>query len=189
MRMVHAATIVSVVVAGTAEPQNQTSDPGKAVELYQALREGTARIELEPKPSVLHEVEDSRYQPGQVWRYRTRPGEERSRLIVCRIESGPDFGTVVHVQVAGVRMRKSSGPRARSTTTDHIPMNRDALNVSVTAVQGTDGTCKNFDAAYAEWRREFLSPSGRAGVFTASVAESIELLDKASNFGSVEPSK
>lgn len=188
MRLVRAATIAWLAVAGVAESQDRSSDPEKAVELYEALREGTARFEFEPKPFVLDAAEDPRFRPGQVWRYRTRPGEERSRLIVCRTDSGPQFGTFVHVQVEGVELRNPVGSKL-STTVDHVPLAREALDPSVTEIQRTDGTCKNFGVAYEKWRREFLSPRGRAGVFTASVAETIELLDKASGAGNGQSSE
>lgn len=44
---------------------------------------------------------------GQVWTYRTRPGEEQSRVQVFVVEDVPSVGEVVHVSVDGVRIPSS----------------------------------------------------------------------------------
>ena len=34
----------------------------------------------------------SRFQPGQVWQYNTRPGEESSRITIAKVEAHPKLG-------------------------------------------------------------------------------------------------
>lgn len=49
----------------------------------------------------------SKYEPGQVWSYHTRPGEEASRLTVLRVEPyGKPGDLAVHVRVDGVSVAK-----------------------------------------------------------------------------------
>ncbi len=40
---------------------------------------------------------------GQVWAYKTRPGENGSTLTVLKIEQFKDLGQVVHVRIDGIR--------------------------------------------------------------------------------------
>ena len=46
------------------------------------------------------------FAPGQVWTYKTRPGEEASRIIVCRVETDPKLGEIVHIHVNGLQISR-----------------------------------------------------------------------------------
>jgi hypothetical protein len=43
-------------------------------------------------------AEDPKFKPGQVWSYKTRPGEERSTITILRVESSPKLGMIVHIE-------------------------------------------------------------------------------------------
>jgi hypothetical protein len=42
---------------------------------------------------------------GQVWSYKTRPGEESSRVLINKIEAMPKLGKVFHISVSAVKVK------------------------------------------------------------------------------------
>jgi hypothetical protein len=111
------------------------------------------------------------FEPGQVWTYRTRPGEEGSRVIVCRVENDADLGQIVHVYVNGLRMRNKNAPHG---TVDHVPhmaYSARAMRRSVVKLEATGTSLPQFEERYHEWRTKFMQ--SRAGVWTAPLADSI----------------
>ena len=127
--------------------------------------------------SMLRDYSGSTFQPGQVWRYHARPGEDSSTLTVLKVETHPKTGVIVHVGVTGVHVRTPGSDY--TSELGHLPISEDALRRSVTTKvrdgaptdRGTDG--------YQEWRRAF--DSGRGGVFTTTVAECVAFVEQAAN--------
>ena len=127
--------------------------------------------------NVLREYTGSVFQPGQVWRYNTRPGEEASTLEVLKVESHPKAGIIVHIAVDSVRVRMPSGENTHKL--GHLPLAEDALRRSVTT-KVRDGTAtERGTEGYREWRRAF--DAGRGGVFTTTVAECVAFVEQAAS--------
>jgi hypothetical protein len=111
-----------------------------------------------------------RYAEGQVWEYRTRPGEEASLLKIQRIEDHPAFasgGPVYHISVIGVRL----GPQIASIL-PHLPVSRTTLDASVTRLSTRQAEFPSPDEGIAEWRQ------ARGGVFTISMAEILDFVQQ-----------
>ena len=126
---------------------------------------------------VLRDYTGSEFQPGQVWRYQARPGEDSSTLTVLKVETHPKTGIIVHIAVGGVRVRIPSG--GYTTELRHLPISEDALRRSVTTkVRGGAPTDRGSEG-YREWRRAF--DTGRGGVFTTTVAECVGFVEHAAN--------
>src|SRR5690242_2665823 len=73
---------------------------------------------------------------GQIWTYKTRPGEEGSRLTILKTESHPKLGNIIHVAVDGVRLQNPRAPGGASTAIGHMPYQESALRASLVAVSG-----------------------------------------------------
>jgi hypothetical protein len=98
------------------------------------------------------------YAEGQVWHYRTRPGEEGSVVAIRRIEAVPEageLGPVFHVSVIGVKIGERFG-----TVLPHLPVARETLDASVTRRAKGKYELPPFEEGIAEWR------AARGGVFT-----------------------
>ena len=114
----------------------------------------------------------SKYQAGQVWTYKTRPGEEASRLTVLKVVPYGK-GNAVHVCVEGVSIDNPNAPGSRITQIGHIPLAEDALDKSVVkcvascSVVSLDG--------YNTWKEQ--ADKGKAGVFTVTLAEAITVIE------------
>jgi hypothetical protein len=114
-----------------------------------------------------------RYAEGQVWEYRTRPGDEGSLLKIQRIEAWPDAPSedgrrVYHISLIGVRF----GPQRPPSELQHFPVSRETLDASVVRPSETIADFPIPDEGIAAWRAD------RGGVFTIPVAEIVEALEQ-----------
>lgn len=110
------------------------------------------------------------YAEGQVWRYRTRPGEEGSVVAIRRVETvpeAPDLGPVYHVSLIGVKLGDRFG-----TVLPHLPVSRGTLDSSLTVRAKGRYALPPFEEGIAEWR------SARGGVFTIDLAAIVDFTQK-----------
>ena len=114
---------------------------------------------------------------GQIWEYKTRPGEEGSRVIVGRIESIDKVGKVVHVKLSGLKISNPGAPGGYSTTMGHAPIMEEKLKESVTKLAGQSGDLEGFQEGYNTWLQEHRS--GKAGVFSIPLREIVDSMEQA----------
>ncbi|MHC4342423.1 MAG: hypothetical protein ACYSX0_19690 [Planctomycetota bacterium] len=117
------------------------------------------------------------FRPGQVWTYKTRPGEEASRLIVCRVETHAKTGTIIHIHVEGVAFKNPASPEGVGRTIGHMPFAATALRESVKTLESTRESLPDYEEGYNAWKGAF--DTGHAGTFTVSVAEGIDFMEQA----------
>lgn len=107
----------------------------------------------------------SRYQEGQVWHYRTRPGEECSLVKIQRIEESPDtHASVFHISLISLTQRSADALA-------HAPVSRLTLDKSVTHLAAVSPDFPSAEEGIVEWKR------ASGGVFTVSLAEILEMGD------------
>lgn len=112
------------------------------------------------------------YAEGQVWEYRTRAGDENSRLKIGRIErvDGREDAPIYHISIAGVQL---GGPVVEGLI-QHAPVSKETLDASVIRLGDANGLeFGDVEEGIAEWRR------ARGGVFTISVAEIVDAMVQA----------
>ncbi|WP_420472156.1 hypothetical protein [Brevundimonas sp. FT23042] len=110
-----------------------------------------------------------RYAVGQVWEYRTRPGDEGSLLKIQRIEAfgPPERGEhVYHISVIGFRLRNGG------TVLEHSPVSQETLDASATRPGNQTVEFPDPANGILDWKAH------NGGVFTITVAEIIELIDR-----------
>lgn len=117
------------------------------------------------------------FHPGQTWQYKTRSGEEASRVVVCRVDSDAKLGPIVHVYVDGIAIKNPHVPDGVSRVVQHMPFSAEALRESVVAVEESRQPLPDFEEGYDTWREAF--DNGEAGVFTVSVAEGLDFMEQA----------
>lgn len=111
---------------------------------------------------------------GQVWRYRTRPGEHASRARVLLVEDDPVLGAIVHARLDDLMVSNPHTEGGRSTWLGHVPITRRAFEASVIAVVGTAETAPDLEG-YRLWREE------QGGVFTTPLAEVVTTVEATLN--------
>ncbi|MGE5322233.1 MAG: hypothetical protein ACM3SW_05205 [Actinomycetota bacterium] len=118
----------------------------------------------------LKEISDPKYKPGQVWTYRTRPGEVNSTVTVLRIESVGDK-TIVHIRVDNIRLRSClGGPEPDKF--EHMPFAREAFDQSVVKLLKSVDV-PDYKEGYSEWRKAW--DAGKAGFYTISIAQALDV--------------
>ena len=116
---------------------------------------------------------------GQIWAYKTRKGEGISTLLINKVENDKKVGTIFHITVYGVRVKKPRDPEGITTELPHFPVSQTTLEESCTKLIGTAPPRSGYEAGYAEWRAAF--EKGAAGIFIIPVAEIINIVEAAYN--------
>ncbi len=119
----------------------------------------------------------SKYRVGQVWSYKTRPQEIGSTLTIVQIEAGGKLGNIVHISVQGLEMENPQVASGRTSEFQHLPMAEEAIDNSVVKMLNENANLPNYPEGYKEWRQAF--DAHRAGIFTITVAECIDIAEKA----------
>lgn len=113
------------------------------------------------------------FRENQVWEYKTRPGEEGSRVTIGRIEQVPNVGVVVHVKLTGVRIKNEHSPDGWSTELSHAPISEKQLAASVIRLVDEPSDLSGFEEGYATWLE------AKGGVFTITLAEIVQYMEEA----------
>ena len=137
-----------------------------------------ARIKIEK--TDLKEVNDDKYKPGQVWRYKTRPGEETSTITVLRVDEAmlrvnddaPQSKRIVHIHVDGIQLKNCHGGNAPERV-EHMPFAKESLDASVIELVGKS-RIPGYKNGYTEWRLGW--EAGKAGFYTITVSQSIDVM-------------
>ncbi len=108
---------------------------------------------------------------GEVWAYRTRRGEEQSKVQIKLIEEHPKLGIVFHVGLTNLRIK---GPEGFLCTITHVPLSAAAFAQSVTARIATDPVDEDYREGYEEWRA-----AENAGIFMLPLSEIVGYLESA----------
>jgi hypothetical protein len=123
-----------------------------------------------------HDASHPKYEVGQVWRYRTRPHEQDSVLVIAKVESYPKIGSVIHICVEGVKIANPDPTGEPIKRIGHMPFGDAALDASVTERAGSRAELPPFADGYLEWRQAF--DAGQAGMFIITVAEAVMFLEQ-----------
>lgn len=112
---------------------------------------------------------------GQLWSYRTRPGEEDSRVYIARVDR--DFGSkaIYHLYIDGLKLKNPMLEGGVQDHLVHVPVSKEALEASVISLIQSDVTPPDISEGYVIWREAFLN--GQAGVFTISLQQIVQYIE------------
>jgi hypothetical protein len=114
------------------------------------------------------------YKAGQVWSYHHRPGDDGSTVLIDRVESVPNLGTIYHVSVLQIHVKDPTGS-IRVVDLPHCPVSSTTLDISLVALIGKRAPYESYMQGYTEWRQAF--DAGHAGVYTIPLSEIIATLE------------
>jgi hypothetical protein len=132
---------------------------------------------------LLTETEESLFKPGQVWSYKTRPGEEGSLLTVVKVNATSKLVVVVSVYVEGLKVKNPQRPNGFNGEITHMPFSEKILKESVTELIRITSQFPNYENGYKEWKNEYEYKDG--GSFGVQVSEAISLIEDTINKGKV----
>lgn len=128
------------------------------------------------KPTLQDGLSD-RYQVGDQWIYRTRPGEGLSTFIVTKIDKTTIDGedtTIIHIAVIDLAIDYPDG--GQITAIPHIPLTQAALDRS--AIQPfdiIDPIPQEYLDAYQKWAEEY--EAGDTTVFETDIATALNNIE------------
>lgn len=125
----------------------------------------------------LKDTQRPKFKPQQVWTYNTRPGEEASRIIILKVDDPNQGGKIVHIHVRDVAISNQQAPGESTTVIEHMPYAEEALSNSVVSIESDSEPLPDFQEGYATWKEAF--DQGEGGIFTISVAEGVDFVQKA----------
>ena len=110
------------------------------------------------------------YEPGQVWKYKTRIFESESTLMILKVEKYEDIGEVIHIRVNGINM---VNPKLGNKINEipHLPFKRSAIDSSVVSLVKTVSDIPNFKDGYNTWKKAYIE--GKAGAFTTKLNDTL----------------
>jgi hypothetical protein len=120
-------------------------------------------------------VEATTFDVGQVWSYRTRPGEEASRAYVARVDRNLGSKPIFHLYIDGLKLKN---PLVEGKVQDHlvhVPVSQEALEASVVAMTQDGIIPPDISEGYIIWREAF--EQGQAGVFTMSLQQVVQYIE------------
>ena len=130
--------------------------------------------------SMLKDSTNSKYKVGQVWSYKTRPQEPDSSFTVVKVESLPKLGNIIHVSISGLRVKNSREPKGYVDFIAHMPFAEEAIDKSVVKLLKENVVVGDYyKEGYEDWKHEFNA--GEAGIFTVSVADGADVMEKILN--------
>jgi len=115
------------------------------------------------------------YQEGQVWQYKTRTGEESSRLYVVKVETLSNGERAFHIHLDKLSIQTGYLPGNVQTALPHVPVSAATLDQSVVRLQGLTDNPPDISEGYAVWREAY--DAGEGGIFTIPVAEIVEYIE------------
>ena len=121
-------------------------------------------------------TQDDKYKIGQVWEYNTRKGEEKSTLTIVGVEKHKKLGVIVNIYVGGLSVKNPNADNGFSDEIQHLPFSKEAMDKSVIKLLGTSPKLPKYKEGYNAWRSAF--DRGEAGIFTITVKESIDVMEK-----------
>jgi hypothetical protein len=119
--------------------------------------------------------DDQEFAVGQVWAYKTRDGEEASRLVIDKVEEDVRLGQIFHISVTGLEIRVGGSIFTRALP--HLPVSLKTLKLSCTKLIEQSVPNPDYLPGYSAWRQAF--DAGHAGIYTISVADIVSLAEVA----------
>jgi hypothetical protein len=127
----------------------------------------------------VREAGELKYKVGQKWSYETRSGDEKSYLVIVKIDHDPKLGKIIHVAMRGLRMKNPHSPDGISENVNHMPFSQEAIDKSGLKLLKEKTDLPGFEEGYRSWREAF--EAGRAGIYTITVAEAVQVMEASLN--------
>ena len=129
--------------------------------------------------SIFGTAKAAGYSEGDVWSYKTRPGEEKSTVLINKIEDGKRLGKIFHISVYEVKVKNPHFSGGFTTELPHFPVSEETLKKSLLKKVGNRKSNSEYVEGYKIWKKEF--DGGNAGIFTIPVSEIVGFIEETIN--------
>jgi hypothetical protein len=128
---------------------------------------------------ALAQTADSKYKVGQQWSYSARPGEEKSYLIIVKIDNDPKLGRIIHIALRGLKIKNPRSPNGLSEEISHLPFLEEAIEKSGLKFVKEKVDLPDFEEGYGIWRQ--ARDAGEAGAYSITIAEAVGVMEAVLN--------
>lgn len=119
------------------------------------------------------------YSEGQVWSYKTRAGEEKSTVLINKIETNEKLGKIYHISLNEVKVKNPHIAGGFSNDLPHFPVSEETMKKSLIKLVGKSAPNPGYLEGYNTWKVAF--DAGEAGIFTISVSEIVGFIEDTIN--------
>ncbi len=113
---------------------------------------------------------------GQVWKYKTRNGEEDSRFTVFKIEGETEEEIIIHISINKLQIKNPKGDPAIVNFIGHVPITKGAFINSAAELERQLEFPPLVPEAYFTWQDAYAEK--KAGVFSIPVSEIVGFIEK-----------
>ena len=124
-------------------------------------------------------LEKPELKSGQVWKYNTRKGEEKSRVLILKVEQYDKGETVIHIAVSGLKIKNPQREIGISEEIGHLPFSKESIFKSLIQLESSKNSLPNYLEGYNQWKEAF--DSGKGGMFSISVKEAVDYVEQTMN--------
>jgi len=107
----------------------------------------------------------SKYEEGQVWKYKARDNEKNSTITILKVEDN-----VIRIRINGINVVSKANLAMNELR--HAPIDIKSLDASVMEYAGLSKQALDL-SGYEAWKK------AKGGVFTITVSEIVDLIQKA----------
>ena len=122
---------------------------------------------------------ERKIESGQIWKYKTRKGEEDSKILILKIEKNKIDKIIVHVFVMDVNIENQKSKAETYREIKHLPFSKKAILDSITKLESSNNTLPDYKDGYDEWKAAY--ENGKGGVFSIEVKEAIDYIEQTIN--------
>ncbi|TVV44189.1 hypothetical protein FOT50_10960 [Thalassolituus sp. C2-1] len=115
------------------------------------------------------------YFESQVWSYKTRAGEEKSTVLINKVETDEKLGIIYHISVSDVKVKNPHIDGGISNELPHFPVSEETLKKSLVKLIGKSSPNPDYVEGYNTWKEAF--DAGKAGIFTVPISEIIGFVE------------
>ena len=117
-----------------------------------------------------------RFVCGQVWSYKTRHHEGKSRLTLIRIDKDSKGVPIFHVAIDQLKLKNPNSPEGLTHDLPHTPLSQAGMDCSVHKLQKTLADVPNRNEGYDVWLAAWQQ--GKANIYAIPIKELIDFVER-----------
>jgi hypothetical protein len=151
------------------------------IELYNLkdvnLSEKQIEIIIEKLKTINDNKDAKSIQIGQIWEYKTRINEEKSRVKIFKIDN-VNNEEIIHIIISDLKI-KNTQKTENVDNVGHVPLSKKAFLSSITKLERQESILPQIEEGYYEWNQAYSD--GKAGVFDIEIKEVVNYIEQTLN--------
>jgi hypothetical protein len=121
-------------------------------------------------------ADSEKYSEGQAWSYKTRIGEQESKIYIAQVDNDPKLGQIYHIYIDNIAIKNPHIKEGIQNYLPHAPVSQKTLDDSVTnLIESHVDPLPDISEGYLTWKEAFVK--GEAGVFTIPADKIVQYIE------------